>query len=61
MFAVNLTVTGNFPGNSWNNSNPDYLMTEIGTTGVYMLEKILPAGTMSLKVFNTGTWEGPGT
>ena len=60
MFALNLTVTGNFPGNSWNNSNPDYLMTEIGTTGVYMLEKTLPAGTYEFKIINTGTWNGPG-
>lgn len=60
MFALNLTVTGNFPGNSWNNSNPDYLMTEIGTTGVYMLEKTLPAGTYDFKIFNTGAWDGAG-
>ena len=60
MFALNLTVTGNFPGNNWNNSNPDYLMTEIGTTGVYMLEKTLPAGTYDFKIFNTGAWDGAG-
>jgi hypothetical protein len=61
MFAVNLTVTGSFPDNSWNNSNPDYQMTEIESSGVYMLEKTLPAGTYEFKVCNTGTWDGPGT
>lgn len=61
MFAVNLTVTGSFPDNTWNNSNPDYQMTEIESSGVYMLEKTLPAGTYEFKVFNTGTWDGPGT
>ncbi len=60
MFAVSLTVTGSFPNNSWNNSNPDYLMTEIGTSGVFMLEKTLPAGTYEFKVYNTGTSTGPG-
>jgi hypothetical protein len=61
MFAVNLTVTGSFPDNSWNNSNPDYQMTEIESSGVYMFEKTLPAGTYEFKVCNTGTWDGPGT
>jgi hypothetical protein len=58
--VISFTVTGSFPGNSWNNSSADYLMTQIGTTGVYMLEKTLPAGTYEFKVFNTGTWTGPG-
>ena len=35
-------------------------MTEIGTTGVYMLEKTLPAGTYDFKIFNTGAWDGAG-
>ena len=39
IFAADLTVTGSFPGNSWNNANAEYKMTEIGTTGVYSLEK----------------------
>lgn len=59
-FAADYTVTGSFPGNVWNNSAPDYKMTEIGTSGVYVLEKTLPAGTYEFKVFNTGTWSGPG-
>lgn len=58
-FAVDLTVTGNFPDNSWNNANSAYKMTEIGTTGVYSLEKTLPAGTYEYKVFFSGTWNGP--
>jgi hypothetical protein len=56
---TSLTVTGGFPDNSWNNANTGYLMTQIGTTGVYMLEKTLPAGTYDFKVFKTGTWDGP--
>lgn len=59
IFAADLTVTGSFPGNSWNNANAEYKMTEIGTTGVYSLEKTLPAGTYEFKVFYSGTWNGP--
>ncbi|MDD4488898.1 MAG: hypothetical protein PHD30_00140 [Paludibacter sp.] len=59
IFAVDLTVTGSFPDNSWVNNNTDFLMTEIGTTGIYKLEKTLPAGTYEFKVFYTGTWNGP--
>lgn len=58
-FAVDLTVTGTFPDNSWNNANASYKMTEIGTTGIYSLEKTLPAGTYEYKVFFSGTWNGP--
>jgi len=57
-YAVDLTVTGNFPDNSWNNANASYKMTEIGTTGIYSLEKTLPAGTYEYKVFFSGTWNG---
>ena len=57
--AADLTVAGSFPGNSWNNTAVDYKMTEIGSTGVYTLEKTLPSGTYEFKVFNTGTWGGP--
>lgn len=56
--AADLTVTGNFPENSWNNANASYKMSEIGTTGIYTLEKTLPAGTYEYKVFYTGTWNG---
>ena len=59
IFAADLTVTGSFPGNSWNNANAEFKMTEIGTTGVYSLEKTLPAGTYEFKVFYSGTWNGP--
>lgn len=59
VFAADFTVTGSFPDNAWDNANPAYKMTEISTTGVYMLEKTLPAGTYEFKVFNTGTWDGP--
>lgn len=61
LFAADLTVTGSFPSNIWNNANPDYKMTEIGTTGVYMLEKTLPAGSYEFKVFYSGTWNGATT
>ncbi|MDD3321112.1 MAG: hypothetical protein PHS59_06685 [Paludibacter sp.] len=56
-FGADFTVTGNF--NDWNNSAAEYKMTEIGTSGVYSLEKTLSAGTYEYKVFNTGTWTGP--
>lgn len=59
IFAADLTVTGSFPGNSWNNANAEFKMTEIGTTGVYSLEKTLPAGTYEFKVFYSETWNGP--
>lgn len=59
VYSADLTVTGNFPNNNWNNSNADYKMTQIGTSGVYMLEKTLPAGNYEYKVFYTGTWNGP--
>jgi hypothetical protein len=58
VYAVDLTVTGGFPANVWNNNSPDYKMAEIGTTGIYMLEKTLPAGTYEFKVFYSGTWNG---
>ncbi|MDO9154259.1 MAG: T9SS type A sorting domain-containing protein [Paludibacter sp.] len=58
IFAANLTVTGSFLGNNWVNNAADYLMTQIGTTNVYSLEKTLPAGTYEFKVFYTGTWNG---
>lgn len=57
-YAADLTVTGSFPDNVWNNANASYKMTEIGTTGIYSLEKTLPAGTYEYKVFFTGTWNG---
>ena len=58
-YAADFTVTGSFPSNNWVNNAADYKMTEIGTSGVYSLEKTLPAGTYEYKVFNTGTWTGP--
>jgi hypothetical protein len=58
-FAADFTVTGTFPSNNWVNNNADYKMSEIGTTGIFYLEKILPVGTYEYKVFNTGTWTGP--
>ena len=58
-YAVDLTVTGSFPSNSWDNTNASYKMTEIGTTGIFSLEKTLPAGTYEYKVFFSGTWNGP--
>jgi hypothetical protein len=60
LFAVDLTLTGSFPDSNWDNDNPDYKMTEIGTSGVYLLEKTFPAGTYEFKIFNTGTWDGYG-
>jgi len=60
-YSADLTVTGNFPNNDWNNNALDYKMTEIGTSGVYMLEKTLPAGSYEYKVFYSGTWSGPGS
>lgn len=59
VYSADLNVTGNF--NSWNNNDAAYKMTEIGTSGVYMLEKTLPAGSYEYKVFYSGTWSGPGS
>lgn len=59
VYSADLNVTGNF--NSWNNNDAAYKMTEIGTSGVYKLEKTLPAGNYEYKVFYTGTWNGPGS
>ena len=56
--AADLTVTGSFPDNNWQNNNAGYLMTQIGITNIYFLEKTLPAGTYDFKVFYTGTWNG---
>ncbi len=61
LFAVDLTVTGSFPDNNWNNSNSAFRMSEIGTSGIYSLEKTLPAGDYEFKVFYTGTWNGTGS
>ncbi|MBP1663301.1 MAG: hypothetical protein H6Q19_441 [Bacteroidetes bacterium] len=58
LLATDLTVTGAFPDNNWNNSNSAFLMTEIGTSGVYSLERTLPAGDYEFKVLYTGTWNG---
>ena len=58
ILGADLTVTGSFPDNNWQNNNAGYHMTQIGITNIYLLEKTLPAGTYDFKVFYTGTWNG---
>ena len=55
LFAADLNVVGSFT--SWNNNDAAFKMTEIGTTGIYSLEKTLPAGTHEFKVTYSGTWD----
>jgi len=54
--AVNLNVVGSM--NGWNNNDAGYLMTQIGTSGIYTLEKTLAAGSYEFKVVYSNTWNG---
>jgi hypothetical protein len=53
-------IAGDFPGATWNQpgSNPDLLMSRVGTTDVYTLTLDLPPANYQYKYFRNAGWDG---
>lgn len=53
-------IAGDFPGATWNEpgTNPNLLLTRIGTTMVYSVSLQLPNGTYQYKYFKNAGWGG---
>ena len=51
-------LAGSFPGAAWNEpgTNPDMLMSQVGSTLIYTLTLQLPADTYQYKYFKNGSW-----
>ena len=51
-------LAGSFPGAAWNEpgTNPDFLMSQVGSTLIYTLTLQLPADTYQYKYFKNGSW-----
>ncbi len=51
-------LAGSFPGAAWNEpgTNPDFLLSQVGSTLIYTLTLQLPADTYQYKYFKNGSW-----
>jgi hypothetical protein len=53
-------IAGEFPGATWNEpgTNPNLLLTQVGSTNIYSITLQLPGGTYAYKYFKNAGWGG---